>query len=129
MEHQTHRNTILTSGYTQSKVDYSLFTKQSTTGFTAILVHVDDLVLGGSDNTEFQQIKTLLNKKFSIKDLGVLKYFLGFEVARSQTEITLCQRKYTLDLLQDAGLLSSKPCPTPMQPQLQLHKTYGEPLS
>jgi hypothetical protein len=41
----------------------------------------------------------------------------------------LCQRKYNLDLLQDAGLLSSKPCPTPMQPQLHLHKTSGEPLS
>jgi len=121
--------TLISSGYTQSKVDYSLFTKQSIQGFTVILVYVDDLVLGGTDTTEIQQIKTLLDKKFSIKDLGTLKYFLGFEVARSQTGITLCQRKYTLDLLQDVGLLSSKPCPTPMQPQLQLHKTSGEPLS
>lgn len=91
-------------------------------------MYVDDLVLGGTDTIEIQQIKTLLDKKFSIKDLGTLKYFLGFEVARSQTGITLCQRKYTLDLIQDAGLLSSKPYPTPMQPQLQLHKTSGEPL-
>jgi len=53
-------------------------------------VYVDDLVLGGIDTTKIQQIKTLLDKKFNIKDLGTLKYFLGFEVARSQTGITLC---------------------------------------
>jgi hypothetical protein len=34
-----------------------------------------------------------------------------------------------LDLLQDTGLLATKPCLTPMQPQLQLHKASGEPIS
>jgi hypothetical protein len=78
---------------------------------------------------EIHHIKSLLDTKFSIKDLGVLKYFLGFEVARSKEGISLCQRKYTLDLLQDAGLLAAKPCPTPMQPQLQLSKSQGELLT
>jgi len=72
---------LISSGYIQSKADYSLFTKKCIHGFTVILVYVDDLVLGGTDTTEIQQIKTLLDKKFSIKDLGTLKYFLGFEVA------------------------------------------------
>ncbi|MCI25510.1 retrovirus-related Pol polyprotein from transposon TNT 1-94, partial [Trifolium medium] len=97
--------TLISSGYVQSKADYSLFTKNTTTGFTVILVYVDDLVLGGTDLNEIHQLKALLDKKFSINDLGSLKYFLGFEVARSKTGISLCQRKYTLDLLQDSGLL------------------------
>ncbi|GAU38555.1 hypothetical protein TSUD_320270 [Trifolium subterraneum] len=117
------------SGYKQSKADYSLFTKQSNTGFTAILVYVDDLVLGGTDINEINNIKSLLDAKFSIKDLGQLKYFLGFEVARSHNGISLCQRKYILDLLQDTGLLAAKPCSTPMQPQIQLHKGSGILLS
>ncbi|MCH79432.1 retrovirus-related Pol polyprotein from transposon TNT 1-94 [Trifolium medium] len=121
--------TLISTGYKQSKADYSLFTKQSSTGFTAILVYVDDLVLGGTDTNEIVQLKSLLDTKFSIKDLGTLKYFLGFEVARSKLGISLCQRKYTLDLLQDTCLLATKPCPTPMQPQLQLHKSSGSPIS
>ncbi|MCI05693.1 retrovirus-related pol polyprotein from transposon TNT 1-94, partial [Trifolium medium] len=117
------------SGYIQSKSDYSLFTKQRSSGFTVILVYVDDLVLGGTDAEEINHIKALLDTKFSIKDLGLLKYFLGFEVARSKQGISLCQRKYTLDLIKDAGLLGAKPCNTPMQPQLQLHTASGDPIS
>jgi hypothetical protein len=122
-------DTLIQSGYVQSKADYSLFTKHSSTSFIVILVYVDDLVLGGIDMAEINRVKTMLNDKFSIKDLGALKYFLGFEVARSKEGINLCQRKYTLDLLEDAGLLGSKPCNTPMQPHLQLHKSSGHPLS
>jgi hypothetical protein len=85
------------------------------------------LVLGGIDIDEITQIKTLLNDKFNIKDLGVVKYFLGFEVARTRDGISLCQIKYTLDLLKDASLLGAKPCATPMQPHLQLHKTFEKP--
>ena len=36
---------LLASGYSQSKVDYSLFTKAASTSFIAILVYVDDLIL------------------------------------------------------------------------------------
>ncbi|GAU46710.1 hypothetical protein TSUD_287990 [Trifolium subterraneum] len=122
-------DTLTSHGYIQSKSDYSHFTKQSSSGFTVILVYVDDLVLGGTDVEEINSIKRLLDKKFSIKDLGLLKYFLGFEVARSQKGISLCQRKYTLDLIKDTGLLGSKPCNTPMQPQLQLHTASGDPIS
>ncbi|PNY03100.1 retrovirus-related Pol polyprotein from transposon TNT 1-94 [Trifolium pratense] len=121
--------TLTASGYVQSKSDYSLFTKQASSGLTIILVYVDDLVLGGTDSNEIQNIKALLDEKFSIKDLGYLKYFLGFEVARTQAGISLCQRKYALDLIQDAGLLGAKPCSTPMQPQLQLHKSSGQAIS
>jgi hypothetical protein len=68
--------TLISSGYVQSKSDYSLFTKQASSGFTVILVYVDDLVLGGTDPAEIQKIKTYLNKKCSIKDLGVTSRFL-----------------------------------------------------
>ena len=91
--------TLLDSGFQQSKVDYSLFTKRSPTSLTIVLIYVDDLVLTGTDLAEIQQLNQSLDAKFSIKDLGILKYFLGFEVARSTSGIVLHQRKYCLDLL------------------------------
>ena len=122
-------STLLDSGFQQSKADYFLFTKRSPTGLTIVLVYVDDLVLIGTDLVEIQQLKQSLDAKFGIKDLGILKYFLGFEVARSTLGIVLHQRKYCLDLLQDTGLLAAKPCSLPMDPTLKLHKASGVPLS
>ena len=51
---------------------------------------------------------------FKMKDLGPLKYFLGIEVTRSSAGLFLCQRKYTLDIISEAGLLGAKPNGFPM---------------
>lgn len=48
---------------------------------------------------EITHIKTLLNDKYSIKDFGKLKYFIGFELNRSKEGISMYQRKYVIDLL------------------------------
>lgn len=49
--------TLLAMGYSQSKSDYSLFTKSNVAGFTAILVYVDDLILAGTDLAEINRVK------------------------------------------------------------------------
>ncbi|GJT54097.1 ribonuclease H-like domain-containing protein [Tanacetum coccineum] len=63
-----------------SKNDFSLYTKSAGESFVMLLVYVDDILITGNDMTEINNCKKLLNSKFMIKDLGVLKYFLGIEV-------------------------------------------------
>ncbi|CAN1833819.1 Retrovirus-related Pol polyprotein from transposon TNT 1-94 [Linum perenne] len=40
-------NKLQTAGYTQGKVDHSLFLKSTGSTFTAVLIYVDDLIIGG----------------------------------------------------------------------------------
>ncbi|XP_021910228.1 uncharacterized protein LOC110824030 [Carica papaya] len=56
---------------------------------------------------QVQDIKTFLHKTFGIKELGELKFFLGFKVARS-----------------DKG---SKPAATPLVSSVKLSKSDGSP--
>jgi len=79
------------------------------------------LILAGNSLTEITFIMNVLHQAFKIKDLGTLKYFLRLEVAHSKSSISLCQRKYCLDLLQDSSLLGSKPVTTPSDPSIKLH--------
>ena len=120
--------TLLNFGFVQSKVDYSLFTYPKRSFFTVLLVYVDDILLTGNDLGCISALKLLLDTKFGLKDLGSLKYFLGLEVARSNKGISLNQRKYCLEILQDTGFLGSKPVRTPMEQNLHLSKDVGKLL-
>lgn len=72
---------LLTQGYIQSKNDYSLFIKEFDGHMTIVGVYVDDIIVTGSNVTEIDALKSHLHKVFSIKDLGLLHYFLGIEVS------------------------------------------------
>ncbi|GKE59439.1 uncharacterized mitochondrial protein-like protein [Tanacetum coccineum] len=70
-------------------------------------------------------IKQQLHETFSIKDLGPLHYYLGIEILRNLTGITMSQRKYALELLQSGQVLHDKPAITPIDPQNPLNDTAG----
>ncbi|CAN6713480.1 unnamed protein product [Malus baccata var. baccata] len=87
-----------------------------------------DLIMIGDSDAEIQSLKLALRNKFTIKDLGRLKYFLGIELATSQQGLFLNQRKYILDLLKESNLMDCKHAHTPLDNKLQL-TTHSEVLS
>ena len=70
-----------------------------------------------------------MDDKFKLKDLGTLKYFLRHDVARTAKGLSLCRRKYTLDLLADTDLMASKPTSIPMEQSAKFSNSIGEPVS
>ena len=89
---------------------------------------MDNIVITGTDQDGIQKLKQHLFNHFQTKDLRKLKNFLGIEVAQSNSEVVISQRKYTLDILTDTGMLDCKPVDTPMDPNVKLVPSQGELL-
>ncbi|RVW76661.1 Retrovirus-related Pol polyprotein from transposon RE2 [Vitis vinifera] len=121
-------SSLLKFGFSQAKADSSLFIRQTSTSFIALLIYVDDVIIASNDLKEIDVVKKFLHESFTIKDLGELKYFLGIEVARSAKGIVLSQRKYALDILKDSGFSGSKPVGFPMESSLKLTTNDSSPL-
>ena len=113
---------LLTLNFEQSKADYSLFTYQKDDIYVALLIYVDDVIVVGNNTEKIHQMKRQLDDEFSIKDLDQLKYFLGIEVAKTSDGLVLSQRKYTLDILKDSGMLGCRPSAFPFEQGTKLDK-------
>ncbi|KAK9913516.1 hypothetical protein M0R45_037329 [Rubus argutus] len=117
---------ILAAGFSQSKVDYSLFVRKNGTSLTILLIYVDDILIIGNNMESINALKQFLHTRFRIKDLGDLKFFLGIEIARSKKGIYMSQCKYALEIIKDNGYLGAKPVEFPMEESKLSNK--GEPL-
>jgi len=104
--------TLKGHAFHQAYSDYLLFTFCNNDVRLNVLVYVNDLIIG-NDHEAIVKLKSYLSECLHLKDLEILKYFLGAEVARNPTSIFLCQRKYALDILSDAGLPGAKPAGVP----------------
>lgn len=92
-------------------------------------MYVDDIIVASPDESLLLDTKTMLERHFKLIILGDLKYFLGLEIAKSSKGIHLCQRKYTLQLLQDTGFTTAKPLPVPLDSTITLNDVDGDPFT
>ncbi|XP_066396120.1 uncharacterized mitochondrial protein AtMg00810-like [Miscanthus floridulus] len=68
-----------------------------------------------------------MQSTFQMSDLGLLRYYLGLEVAQTAEGVTVCQSTYAAKILETAGLTGCKPTCTPMEPHLKLSKQSTSP--
>ena len=57
-------------------------------------LYVADLLYMCSSSKMTNKFKVDMMNEFEMKDLGIMKYFLGMEVYQSKDDILICQTKY-----------------------------------
>ena len=115
-------------GFYQSKNDYSLFIKRNQNQIIIVVVYVDEILVTGSDLHEINRLKKHLDTIFTIKDLGILHYFLGIEVNYIPKGIVLTQSKFAKELLKESGISTFKKVVTPLPMNFKLSTSEGNLL-
>lgn len=89
-------------------------------------VYVDDLVITGAKEQEVLGFKEEMKQLLSMRDLGLLRYYLGLEVKQERGRTTITQAAYASKLLDKTGLMGCYPTRTPMEPRCPLRKESKE---
>ena len=92
-----------------------------------MVLHVDDLFLTSVERL-IVGCKRELASEFQMKDLGLMHYFLGFEVWQRSDEIYLIQGKYTVEILSIFGMIDYKSMATPMVTNLKKLSDFASDL-
>lgn len=85
---------LLASGFTISHVNSSLFVYNVVGHIIYLLVDVDDIILTSNTTAIVNQFVTTLAHHFSLKDLGLLTYFLGVKVVSNKNGVTFSTAIY-----------------------------------
>lgn len=109
----------------QSNNDKSLFLKKSSQSFIIVAVYVVDIILIGNDIPSIHSLKSHLHFVFSVKDLGLLHFFLGLEVTYTKQGIILSQQKF----IRDSRITHFKPVVTSLPINLKLQRSQSNLLS
>ncbi|KAJ9544050.1 hypothetical protein OSB04_023757 [Centaurea solstitialis] len=97
---------LLSQGFKPTISDSSLFTLTVGSFLIYILVYVDDIIIIGPFTPSSHKTK------FSLKDLGLLLYFLGVECIPYSHGLLLSQQKYITDVLKKTQMSECQPLST-----------------
>ena len=79
--------------FCESKADYSFFIFRKGALIIILLIYVDDILITGNSSSHIFQLIQNLGKLFSMKDLGLLHFFLGLEAIYNSSGLYLTQKK------------------------------------
>lgn len=112
---------LVSYGFRPSKADPCVYVLVSHGGdILVVVLYVDDLIIAGSNRSMVDAFKKAISQRFSMKDLGALKWILGMEVRRNRQlrEIELSQTAYFDKVLERFGMTDCHPVGTPAEGHL-----------
>lgn len=118
-------------GFEPSSQDARLYFKRNGSKYMMLIVVVDDMAFASNDGGMMTEFKQKLRETFKVKLLGQLKSFIGWEITRTASGITICQQKYILKILELQNMENVKPVstPLPLNADITSRKSDEQPLS
>lgn len=110
--------------FIQAVADYSMFIYEYHDVFVIALVYIDDM-LTGNNYVCISQVISLLHDIFTIKDLGLAKYYLRPVTCRTEEGLYLHQHNFFYDLLLEVSLENAKLLSLPIDTNVKISPIDG----
>ena len=117
------RDALVSLDFIQLLSDACVFIHRSKLVF--ISMHVDDIVIYSGSKAICTKIVTELCRIFSMKPMGVLSYYIGFEITRSPGRSTIHQTSYVERVLSRFSMDGAKSTSMPAPEKVQLSKSQS----
>jgi hypothetical protein len=107
-------NFLQEKGFKRGTVDSNLYMKSEGDNLLVVLVYVDDIIFGCTNESFVQWFANSMQIEFEMSMIGELPYFLSLQVKQSSTRIFISQEKYLKEMLKKFQMEDSSPVSTPM---------------
>jgi hypothetical protein len=114
--------------FVRSDANFSVYVTQVGDVKFFIVMYVDDLILVCNNKDKILQVKEELSRKFKMKDLGDLHFFLGMEVERDRAQrlLYINQIEYLKEILKRFRMEDCKAIEVPLDPKTKLKKNVNK---
>jgi hypothetical protein len=108
------RGFLIENGFRIDKADSTLFTRKMGKDLFICQTYIDDIIFGSTNKSFCDEFSKIMTDRFEISMMGVLTFFLGFQIKQAKEGTFISQTKYTHDVLKKFGTDKAKPIKTPM---------------
>ncbi|GJX14879.1 retrovirus-related pol polyprotein from transposon TNT 1-94 [Tanacetum coccineum] len=117
--YETLSTFLIEQKFVRGKIDNTLFVYKTQTDVILVQIYVDDIIFGSTSIKLCKQSAELMTQRYEMSMMGVLTYFLRFQIKQSERGILINQEKYVKDLLKMYDINGSL-VKTPMVPPKNL---------
>jgi hypothetical protein len=119
------RDFLIENSFRIGKADSTLFTRKMGKNLFVCQIYDDAIIFGSTNKSFYDEFNKITTDRFEMSMMGVLTFFLGFQIKQAKKETFISQMKYTRDILKKFGMDKAKPIKTPMGTNGHLNLDLG----
>jgi hypothetical protein len=108
------RNFLIKNSFRIGKADSTLFTRKMDRDLFVCQIYVYDIIFGSTNKSFCDEFSKIMSDRFEMSMMGVLTFFLGFQIKQDKEGTFISPTKYTHDILKKFGMDNAKPIKTHM---------------
>jgi hypothetical protein len=108
------RDFLIENSFRIDKADSTLFTRKMGKNLFVCQIYVDDIIFGSTNKSFCDEFSKIMTDMFEISMMGVLTFFLRFQIKQAKEETFISQMKYTHDILKKFSMDQAKSIKTLM---------------